>query len=83
MTENDKKQVEVGDPVRDHVYGVGITYVGTVTGIDGDTVTASLSCKQSFFQSLFGSAPDMGSRVLEKSDFFDWNGEVWNLDTFL
>ena len=78
------KQVEIGDSVEDYVYGLGMTYIGNVLSIEDDTVTVSLYVKQTWLDKLlFGTAPTMNNRKVAKSEFYSWNGEVWNLDTFL
>jgi hypothetical protein len=77
---------EVNDPVEDYVYGLGLKYTGKITDVSKGIVTVSLECKVSWFQKLItGEPPSMEDRKIGLYSFssLDWDGECWQLDTFL
>jgi len=80
------KKPNVGDPLEDYVYGLGLKYSGSITSISEGVVIASLYCKISWFERLItGEPPSMENRKIKLSSFksFEWDGDCWQLDTFL
>ena len=68
------------------MYGLGITYTGTIVEVSKKHITVSMTTKLSWFQRVFlGKTPDMSSVKIPIANFssMDFTDDTWQLDTYL